>query len=133
MSEALITNISKILDIKPRETESEQPEKPASNKPTRVLIEEIDSEYSNCLKDINDPLVPVRAHGLVTLRKLIEKRDEQVMSDCDKVYEISVRNLKFEDSYVYLAAINTLIAFADYKPEKVMDVLIGQFQDTNKK
>lgn len=45
----------------------------------RVLIEEIDDEYTSCMKDVNDALIPVRAHGLVTIRRLIEKRDETVM------------------------------------------------------
>jgi len=44
-----------------------------------------------------------------------------------------VRNLKFEDSYVYLAAINALIALANYKPNDVMDILIGQFQSSDNK
>ena len=101
---------------------------------SKPLIEEICSqndEYSNCFKDLNDALIPVRAHGLVTLRKLIEKRDERVMDDVNKTVNICLKNLKHEDSYVYLAAVQVLIALADCKPDLIMDVLIGEFKSGN--
>jgi hypothetical protein len=44
----------------------------------RVLIEEMENEYEACMTDLKDALVPVRAHGLVSLRRLIEKRDHRV-------------------------------------------------------
>ncbi len=44
----------------------------------RVLIEEVEDEYEACMRDLRDALVPVRAHGLVSLRRLIEKRDIKV-------------------------------------------------------
>ena len=86
MAEALSKNISQLVHGKSQMPDND----PASTKPnaapsaskgTRVLIEEIDEindEYTSCMRDVNDPLVPVRAHGLVTLRKLIEKRNPQV-------------------------------------------------------
>lgn len=142
MAEVLVENIQKLLDPTDRNNNNDNnKEQKAGMKEAirsdknknRVLIEEIEDEYSSCLKDINDPLVPVRAHGLVTLRKLVEKRDQQAIDDFDKVLDMSMRNLKFEDSYVYLAAINVLIALADYRPQKLMDTLINLFQSNEKR
>ena len=93
--------------------------------------------YQRALKDISDPLVPVKAHGLVELRRLVEKRDTECCAELEKVTEIFMKHLKNEDSYVYLAAINGLIAltsthFRDQHASSIsiLDTLIDHF--TNK-
>ena len=100
----------------------------------KPLIEEIgdevlnkESEYDKALRDSCDPLIPVRAHGLVHLRKLIDQRDIITMENKDKIFDVFLRNLKFEDSYVYLAAINGLISLAAFSPDQVLNLLIDNY------
>ncbi|CAF0924975.1 unnamed protein product [Brachionus calyciflorus] len=94
----------------------------------KVLIEEIQSdEFSRVLKDVNDPLIPISAHGFVELRKLIEKKDEKCLQNVDKLVELTLKGVKNEDSYLYLAAINAMIALTVYAPKKLLDPLIEQF------
>jgi hypothetical protein len=129
MADALYTNLATFGATSKLEENKENQNKKNQINNKHLLIEEVDdSEFKSCLKDINDPLVPVRAHGLVTLRKLIEKRDSTVIvaSNLSLALDVCIKNLKFEDSYVYLAAINALIALADYKPDLLMDILIEQ-------
>jgi hypothetical protein len=79
MALALEDNISRIINgSKQKDTQLKKEPDHVPTSKNRVLIEEIDDEYSGCLKDVNDALIPVRAHGLVTIRRLIEKRDEKV-------------------------------------------------------
>lgn len=66
-------------------------------------------EYERAMNDVKDPLVPVKAHGLVVLRKLIDARNERCLANKDTLVEIFMKYLKHDDSYIYLAAINCLI------------------------
>lgn len=101
----------------------------------KPLIEEIDpneNEYSKAIRDLNDPLIPVRAHGLVALRKLIDKKDSKVLENKSQVLEHFLNNVKFNDSYVYLAAINGLIAMAMYEPTATLDTLLNEYKTSRK-
>ncbi|RNA06507.1 transport and Golgi organization 6 -like protein [Brachionus plicatilis] len=99
----------------------------------KVLIEEIvEDDYSRAIRDINDPLVPVKAHGFVQLRKLIEKKDLKCMQNLSKVTEWSLRGIKSEDSYLYMAAINCMIALTVFDPKSTLDPLMEHFMSANK-
>lgn len=41
------------------------------------------SEFEKALRDLADPLLPVRAHGLMSLTKLIESRDSEAIANKD--------------------------------------------------
>lgn len=99
----------------------------------KVLIEQLDEdEYSKAIRDIKDPLIPIKAHGYVELRKLIEKNDPKCIQNLSQVTELSLRGLKSEDSYLYLAAINCMIALTVYQPKSTLDPLIHQFMNGQK-
>ncbi len=89
-------------------------------------------EYSLALKDLNDPLVPVKAHGLVALRKLIDLKDETTLSNKTKVLEHFLNNVKCNESYIYLAAVNGLISLALYEPATILDVLLNEYRTSKK-
>jgi hypothetical protein len=80
------------------------------------LIEEIPifkpNSFEQVLYELNDPLLPVRGHALILLRQLIERNDQECIKDATKTYEIIINGLQSSDSYIYLAAINCLIAYA---------------------
>ena len=102
----------------------------SSNK--KVLIEEIDDnnnvdDYEKALRDLNDPLLPVRAHGLVALRKLIDKKHEKCIQNKNTLIDIFIKNIKSDDSYVYLAAINGLISLVDYDQNRILDLLLNEY------
>jgi hypothetical protein len=93
-----------------------------------VLIEEVPQDvFSAALKDINDPLVPIKAHGYVELRKLIDKKDHSVEQNLNKIMDLSLRGVKHEDSYLYLAAINCMLSLSVMYPHKLLEPLIEQF------
>lgn len=55
---------------------------------TKMFVEEMKTEFDKALEDICDPLVPIRGHGLMTLAKLVEKRDKSIMDRKNYVLNI---------------------------------------------
>lgn len=77
------------------------------------------STYEEAMEDLFSPLLPIRGHALLTLGKLIEKRDEETMSHKEHLLLIFQHNLKEEDSYLYLMAVEGLAVLGDAFPDKV--------------
>jgi hypothetical protein len=99
----------------------------------KPLIEEVDNDahvvtYTKALKEIGDPLVPVRGHGLVLLRKLIECNDAECLANIDHVFDILLNNIRQDDSYIYQAAINAMIAaLAFWQKTDAFKILLGEY------
>merc|ERR1719383_448323 len=68
--------------------------------------------YQSALYDIDDPLVPVRGHGIIGLTRLIEDKDPETLENIEKTLEIFKSNLEDEDTYIYLSSISGLVACA---------------------
>lgn len=75
------------------------------------------SELDMAFKELCDPLVPVRGHGLIRLTHLIKKRDTCIKSRERVLLKIFEENLDHGDSYIYLSAINGLSAMCDMDPD----------------
>ncbi|KAG8042660.1 hypothetical protein G9C98_005294 [Cotesia typhae] len=88
-----------------------------------------EENFDKALQDLADPLLPVRAHGLMTLTKLIETSDPQAIDRKDLVLCLFRKNLEDEDSFVYLTAINGLCAMALKFPRDVVEILVQEFID----
>ena len=70
------------------------------------------SSYEEALRNLDNPLVPMKGYALVTLTKLVESKDEETLSNSPALLQIFTDSLSHSDSYVYLAAINGLVALA---------------------
>lgn len=68
--------------------------------------------YTLALQEANDPFIPVKGHGLLSLTKLVESKDKQTLSNSEILLSLFIETLKHPDSYVYLAAINGLLSLA---------------------
>ncbi|XP_039307388.1 transport and Golgi organization protein 6 homolog isoform X2 [Solenopsis invicta] len=90
-------------------------------------------KFDEALKDLTDPLLPIQAHGLVTLTKLIETKDSYTVERNAIVLRLFQENLKHEDSFIYLASINGLCALATAFPEKVIETLMLEYTDMPKR
>ncbi len=128
MAESVYMSIATYCGIKSTDTNSFSTTK--NNK--KLLIEEIDNnnnvdDYEKAMRDLNDPLLPVRAHGLVELRKLIDKKYEKCIQNKNSLIDIFIKNIKSDDSYIYLAAINGLISLVDYDKNRILDQLLSEY------
>ncbi|XP_076642286.1 transport and golgi organization 6 isoform X2 [Halictus rubicundus] len=86
-------------------------------------------KFEEALRELTDPLLPVRAHGLIVLTKLVETGDPCAMARKAVVLQIFKENLKHEDSFIYLAAINGLCALATSNPQVVIETLVHEYID----
>lgn len=115
------------------------------------------NKFDEALRDLADPLLPVRAHGLVTLTKLIETKDPYAVARNAiilRLFQVTIsithllivhsaslfylciwlqENLKHEDSFIYLASINGLCALATTFPEKIVETLVLEYIDMPKR
>ena len=79
------------------------------------------------MKDLLDPLLPTRGHALITLSKLLRKRNKYALNDEDKLFDIFEANLFSGDTYLYLSAISGLLALVDVHHDKVLPMLCKKF------
>lgn len=89
--------------------------------------DEAESLFRNAMKELLDPLLPVRAHALRQLTSLVQTKDLEAISNSEKLLLIFRQQLEHSDSYVYLAAINGLVALGDKFPDQVVDTLCREF------
>ncbi len=85
------------------------------------------STVEGALQELLDPLVPVRGHALITLRKLLEANDKEAMQKQDLLLSVFHENLAHGDSYIYLAAIQGMSALADKLPDKLLPLLVMEY------
>ena len=83
--------------------------------------------FQQCLEELLDPQIPVRGHALATLARLIEARDDEALANSAQLLGVFEENLHHSDSYVYLAAINGLVAMAAVQPRRVLEVLCEEY------
>ena len=82
------------------------------------------SELEQAYKELLDPLVPVRGHGLITLRRLVEKGDSSALDQHDVLMGIFRENLGHNDSYIYLSAIQGMAALAGRRAKEALPVIV---------
>ncbi|XP_045490800.1 transport and Golgi organization protein 6 [Colias croceus] len=112
---------------------------------SRILCKEILSQikceyprksetpYGKALSNVLDSLLPVRAHGIMELTKLIEAADPETISKRHYVFCLLQEQLKDSDSYVYLAAVNGIASLATHFTEDVLSLLCKEFLQISSK
>ena len=83
-----------------------------------------DTAFAKAMNELLDPLIPVRGHALITLRKLIDHNHQSVKGKHNMLLEIFTENLKHDDTYIYLNAVQGLIALGDHCSDDILPCLI---------
>ncbi|KAI5632173.1 transport and Golgi organization protein 6 [Phthorimaea operculella] len=94
----------------------------SSNKPQKA-----NSACEKAISDVFDDLLPVRAHGIIELSKLIDAKDPETISKKHYIFCLLQEQLKDPDSYLYLAAINGIASLGVHCTEDVLQVLCKEF------
>ncbi|EGN93069.1 hypothetical protein SERLA73DRAFT_163744 [Serpula lacrymans var. lacrymans S7.3] len=98
-------------------------------------VEEDDPQeiYQKSLKLLQDPILPVRAHGLLLLRQLVSSRspssDSQTIDRAlaPAILSIFMQSVQDEDSYIFLNAVQGLSAMVDFFGKDVLRSLVGTY------
>ncbi|KAL4235452.1 Transport and Golgi organization protein 6 [Mactra antiquata] len=85
------------------------------------------TELDMAFKELCDPLIPVRGHGLIRLYHLVEKQDVSIENKHEVLLKIFEENLDHGDSYIYLSAIKGLTALCDKHAALVIPRVCDKF------
>ncbi|TFK43559.1 hypothetical protein BDQ12DRAFT_643120 [Crucibulum laeve] len=108
----------------------------AATKGTRkanVTEENAQEIYQKALKLLQDPILPVRAHGLLLLRQLVTpSRDSKNTQAVDSAFvpailSIFLQFLQDDDSYMFLNAVQGLAAMVDRFGKEVLRRLVNEY------
>ncbi|CAH2354031.1 RNA polymerase II assembly factor Rtp1p [[Candida] railenensis] len=81
------------------------------------------------ITSLNDPLVPIRAHGLHILRNLIEAKCEDVVS-LDFVVELHLNQLRDPEPFIYLNVIKGLEQLVKWNEKEVIPIYVSLYTST---
>lgn len=110
----------------------------------KLLIEDLDEErdlreetFKNALACLADASLPIRAHGLILFRRLIERSDPETLSkiqdDNMKLFKQFQDHLHADDSYEFLAAINVLVALVNRYTDHILPLLCKEYTNKHRK
>jgi hypothetical protein len=92
-------------------------------------VSESVSTYRRALALIADPILPVRAHGLILLRDLVFAPDyDPALTPA--ILDVYMQALQDADSYIYLNAAKGLAAMADALGREILRALTRVYSDT---
>jgi hypothetical protein len=88
--------------------------------------------YQKALKFLQDPILPVRAHGLLLLRQLVSPRKSQGAQISDPalmpaILSIFLQSVQDDDSYMFLNAVQGLAAMVDSYGKDVLKGLVKEY------
>jgi hypothetical protein len=106
----------------------------STSAPKRSAREEDNTQeiYQKALKLLQDPILPVRAHGLLLLRQLVTPQTGQgaKMSDpalIPAILSIFLQSVQDDDSYMFLNAVQGLAAMVDTYGKDVLRGLVKEY------
>ncbi|KAF9055058.1 hypothetical protein BDZ89DRAFT_1055678 [Hymenopellis radicata] len=79
--------------------------------------------YQRALKLLQDPILPVRAHGLLLLRELKAPNEALVPA----ILEIFMEAIQDDESYIYLNGVQGLAGMVDKHGKEVLTRLVGEY------
>ncbi|THV08587.1 hypothetical protein K435DRAFT_772052 [Dendrothele bispora CBS 962.96] len=84
--------------------------------------------YQQALKLLQDPILPVRAHGLLLLRQLVSPKSPPLdPALLPAIQEIFFQSVHDDDSYIFLNAVQGLVALVDRTDGAVLKKLVSEY------
>uniref|UniRef100_A0A8C3NNY4 Transport and golgi organization 6 homolog n=1 Tax=Cyanoderma ruficeps TaxID=181631 RepID=A0A8C3NNY4_9PASS len=75
-----------------------------------------------------DPQPPSRAAALRRLASLVTQRDPEALRIQEKLLQVFLENVQHEDAFVYLSAIQGIALLSSEYPERILPVLLAQYE-----
>ena len=103
----------------------------ASSPTEQTVVEQEKATYKTVMSYITDTLVPVRAHGIYLLRRLILARSP--ILDIPITLHLLLSMIKDTDSFVYLNVVKCLQSLSEKHPSTVVRLLVESYVDDSGK
>ncbi|KAK6454265.1 protein required for cell viability [Scheffersomyces xylosifermentans] len=84
---------------------------------------------TRAITSLNDPLVPIRAHGLYLLRQLVDERSSVI--SLEFVINLHLVQLKDTDPFIYLNVIKGLESLLEWHQKETLVILISLYLNKN--
>ncbi len=130
-SQSLSSSVTTSMQTKESKNALEQlppgPPGPLSSKNEEEAETGAHTAFHQALADLNDPLVPVKGHGLLSLARLLENRDAEALASTESLLSTFREHLRHPDSYIYLAAIKGLAALASINIQSTLPALCHDY------
>ncbi|KAK5582970.1 hypothetical protein RB653_004560 [Dictyostelium firmibasis] len=85
------------------------------------------NKLKEILNDLTHPLLPIRAHALIELRRLVLSKSGLIEQNLKNVLEIFKTQVNDDDTFIYGCSINGLSALGDIYPNKILPILTESF------
>jgi len=92
--------------------------------------EDVNEIYQRALKLLQDPILPVRAHGLLLLRELLGStyaKDQVTKAFLPSILSIFLQSVQDEDSYIFLNAVQGLAMLVDKFGREILQGLVRDY------
>ncbi|KAL6047507.1 Transport and Golgi organization protein 6, variant 2 [Balamuthia mandrillaris] len=124
------TASSLFLSIVTRDKHWSQPDEETKEEGEETTQQKSGEEtMKQIFEELRDPLLPVRGHGLIALRRFLLSKHPLALQNKDKIFGVFQTQLQDEDSYVYLGAIQGLTALGDLFPRETVSLLVKFYID----
>ncbi|NXK98267.1 TNG6 protein, partial [Formicarius rufipectus] len=104
-----------------RSTEQSTGREPSATSPAPVGLQEL-------LVSAYDPQPPSRAAALRHLASLVTQRHPEALRLQEKLLQVFLENVQHEDAFVYLSAIQGIALLSSEYPERILPVLLAQYE-----
>ncbi|NXH49594.1 TNG6 protein, partial [Dicaeum eximium] len=94
---------------------------PSADSPAPAGLQEL-------LVSAYDPQPPSRAAALRHLASLVTQRDPEALRLQEKLLQVFLENVQHEDAFVYLSAIQGIALLSNEYPERILPVLLAQYE-----
>lgn len=91
------------------------------------------ASVQEAIADIASPIAPIRAGGLIQLRRFLLEQNKEAISQIPSILKIFGDNLSNEDSYVYLGAIQGLSAVGDIQLSAALPYIRSIYSSASQK
>ena len=91
---------------------------------------DVQEVYQRALKLLQDPMLPIRAHGLLLLRELLSssRTEDQVTSALvPSILSIFLQSVQDDDSYIFLNGVQGLAVLADKFGKEILQGLVRDY------
>ncbi|KAK2466187.1 hypothetical protein APHAL10511_001829 [Amanita phalloides] len=102
----------------------------APRKPRLNEDESSQDTYQKALKLLQDPILPVRAHGLLLLRQLVNRSINEVEPALvPAILSIFLQSIQDDESYLFLNSVQGLAAMVDSHGKEVLKALMREYTE----
>lgn len=98
--------------------------------PKKKADRDVQEVYQRALKLLQDPMLPVRAHGLLLLREILSSsrsEDQTTSALVPSILSIFLQSVQDDDSYIFLNGVQGLAVLADKFGKEIIQGLVRDY------